>query len=1247
LQTTLLGLAIAIILALVAALVAPLVVDWNQYRSAFENEAGRLTGLTVRVNGTIEARILPTPAIKLHNVDVGALGREPQVEAGTIALEVALGSLLRGEVRVTELHVVAPRISLGLEQTGAIDWPASQSPSPRLDALMISRFSVEDGRVTLTEAGSGSHLVLEKVWFSGDVRSLLGAFKGEGTFVAGDQRYGYRVSASRLDAGGLKLRLGVDPSDRPLTTEIDGALTFSRGVPQFDGTLAMARPVGVTLAGGERVMSDPWRLGGRLLATPASASLQDLTLHYGAEERAIELSGKAAATFGARPHLDGAITARQVDIDRARAAPEATHRPPFALIKSFVDGLVAAVKPPLPVAVGVAIDALTVGGTTLQSLHGDVRFDDEGWSLNGVEFRAPGLTAVSLSGRLANTAHGLAFSGPARLQSADLTTLVAWLEGRSDRLSGATKTLTAQGDVTIASDRLALDRLKATVDQENIQGRFGYIWAKDDRPAVIDGEIHAATIDVDALLAFARTVSDGNLQIPREISLDLDVGRVTFADIDARKVDARVKIDAGVLHIDRLSVGDLGGAAFNISGRIDELSSQPRGKIMLDLDANALAGLCSVVGRFAPQTADGLRRFADRLAPAKVHGELTVDRGASASSDAKFDLGGRLGALSLALNGDVTGEPKQPGSATLRINSRLDADDGAALVRLLGLDGVLAVDQLPGQLTLSAEGTLGGDVRVSALAAAGGFFTTADGILQLGGDDAPAGKLQMKASAADLRPLHRAMTGQPGPTVPATASATITMAGASLLFSDMAIAAGATALRGRVGVKLSTPAEIDGDVAGSDVDVPVLLTLLMGLPAAAPGSGAAWSGAPLGAGAFMATNGSVNFKFERASVTPSLSVHDLTGVARFAPSQIGLSSIDGALAGGHLTGDLALRRDANALTAHGQVELAGADAAKLLSSEKNAVDGLLTLKLQGETIGASPHKLIGAIQGGGTVTLNNAHFTGIDAAAFDAAIRSADRSGTIDAGKIRSAVSAAMDNGRLAVPKGQAELTIAAGQVRVGTAMLQAQGGAALSIAGLVDLATVALDARLTLSEPPPANALVRTPPVLTINVKGPLAAPERTLDVSELVSWLTLRAAELQTRRLESIEANTRGEVAGPAMRPPSPAVRFVSPGTAVESAPLAANGAVIAAPATIETNHPPAQLPSAVPDSHRDSSNADSEPAALPGAGDLAPKPPQPPSRTNNSTTANAGSAEPPRQSATPPAPRSPFDFLFRSQH
>ena len=76
-QTTLLGLGLAIILALVSALVAPLVVDWSHYRSAFEQEAARLVGLPVRVNGAIDARILPSPRIELHDVEVGQAGQAP------------------------------------------------------------------------------------------------------------------------------------------------------------------------------------------------------------------------------------------------------------------------------------------------------------------------------------------------------------------------------------------------------------------------------------------------------------------------------------------------------------------------------------------------------------------------------------------------------------------------------------------------------------------------------------------------------------------------------------------------------------------------------------------------------------------------------------------------------------------------------------------------------------------------------------------------------------------------------------------------------------------------------------------------------------------------------------------------------------------------------------------------------------------------------------------------------------------
>ncbi len=93
-------------------------------------------------------------------------------------------------------------------------------------------------------------------------------------------------------ATAIKIRLGVDPSNRPLTTDWDGTLTFDHGVPQFDGALAVARPAGATLANGQRVTSVPWRAEGAIKATPASAALQNLAFRYGPEERALNFTGR-------------------------------------------------------------------------------------------------------------------------------------------------------------------------------------------------------------------------------------------------------------------------------------------------------------------------------------------------------------------------------------------------------------------------------------------------------------------------------------------------------------------------------------------------------------------------------------------------------------------------------------------------------------------------------------------------------------------------------------------------------------------------------------------------------------------------------------------------------------------------------------------------------------------------------------------------------------------------------------------
>jgi hypothetical protein len=1153
-QTTLLGLAIAIILALVAALVAPLVVDWNHFRTTFENEASRLTGLSVHVTGTIDARILPTPRIKLRNVEFGEAGREPLLRAGSLDLEVRLGPLIRGEVQATEARLVTPQINLALDRSGAIDWPAA-TRTWRAEDLSVSRLRVEDGSIVLADAASGSSLTLQKLSFDGDIRSLLGPFRGEGTFVVGDEPYSYRISGGRGDADtGFKIRLGVNPSNYPLTTDVDGTLTVDHGAPQFDGTVALARPVGAALSSGQRVMSDPWHAGGTIRATPAAASLHDVTFQYGPDERAVVFTGKADLTFGEHPYFDGDIAALEVDVDRALAAPDLTHRPPLLVVKSFVDAFVASVKPPLPGKLGVGIAGLTVGGTNVQSLHGVARFDATGWSLDGVELRAPGPTQVSLSGHVAQSGRGLAFTGPGALDSADADTLLAWLSGRGDAPLAGVRTLRARGDVTIAGDRLAVDGLDATLDQENVQGRFAYTWPASDRPAIVEADLHATKLDLDALAAFAKTAVDENgFAPPRQGSLALDIGKATLAGIDARTVKAQVKFDAGALQIEHLSVGELGGAALDISGRIDELSSQPRGRITVDLNAGTLVDLSRVLGQFSPQAADVLRRAADRLAPAKLHGTLTVERAAIAGSTAKLDLKGQLGLMRVALNGAATGEPAKLAEANVRIDSRLDADDGTALATLFGLDRVVAVDQLPGRLTLSAVGPLNGELRIDGEASASGFTAAVRGAARLNGKEAPAGTFQVLATAADLGPLQQAMTGQPGNAVPVSARAAVSIDGTALSFTQIAIVAGKASAHGHLAVNLANPIAIDGDVGADAIDGAWLASALLGLPRQAQNAAAPWSSQRLGNGAFAAMNGAVTFTLDHAAFAPALVANTLKGVAQFRPGEIALQNVDGGFAGGHVTGELAFRRNADGLISHGHIALTDADAATVLQTDKKIIDARLTLKADLDSFGLSPAALMRAAHGSGAIALADAHIAGLDPAAFVAAMHAADQSTTIELAKIQPAVNVALAGGHLAVPQGDATLTITDGKVGVANMTMPAQDGAALALAGGLDLNTGAVDARMTLTASPPAHALIRTRPELAVALKGPLAAPARTLDVSALTGWLSLRAAELQSRRLESIEANGRQDVIGRAVRPDFPVVRTVPAGGIVEFAGLA----------------------------------------------------------------------------------------------
>src|SRR5262249_27661999 len=154
-------------------------------------------------------------------------------------------------------------------------------------------------------------------------------------------------------------------------------------------------------------------------------------------------------------------------------------------------------------------------------------------------------------------------------------------------------------------------------------------------------------------------------------------------------------------------------------------------------------------------------------------------------TNAKFKVDGRAGAFRVALQGDagaVSDAFKLDnlaalGGAKVNLTTRLDADDGEALVEMVGLDRLVAADKRPGRVTLTAKGALDGELAVEGQLAAGALGIAADGTMRL---PARAGGLSaglaLKVTNANIRSPRPAASGRPADLLPVSMTARLAFA---------------------------------------------------------------------------------------------------------------------------------------------------------------------------------------------------------------------------------------------------------------------------------------------------------------------------------------------------------------------------------------------------------------------------------------------------------------------------------------
>jgi uncharacterized protein involved in outer membrane biogenesis len=1174
-QTTLLGLAIAFIVALVAALVGPYFIDWNQFRPQFEAEAAKVVGAPVRVSGGLEARLLPTPSLRLSSVTVGGANDLGKFRADKLDVEFSLGDLMRGEWRANQLTIGGLALDLGLDRQGRIDLPVTHGQF-NLGALSIDRLNLT-GRVALHDAASRKTLELNDIAFSGDVRALAGAMRGDGSFAIDGSRYPFRVSSGQTsDGNGTRIHLSIDPGDEPLSADLDGVLSFEARAPHFDGTLTLASPAPQKAKTGE---TTPWRIVAKVRADHVAAELDQIDASYGPEERALKFAGVGDVRFGASPLLKATLSARQLDADRFLAKDNTKENTkdsakdngavvPVQLLATLRPLAAALPHPPLPMQIEVGAEQIMLGGRALQNLVADLHGDIASWAIDRLDARAPGATHVAFNGTAALTGPSGNFSGALDIDCADPDMLMTWLQGRSDIAYRNRKPLRLRGDVNVTADGVAIDQLKAEIDGGAVEGRVAVV-TEASNGSRVEAALKAERLDLDAATSFVRSIAGQSAEWPARANVSLNIDHAVTAGRDLHPFITKFSYGPKTISLEQLRFAEAGGVTTDASGNFDRVDAT--GKLALSAEAASLGQITALLTPLAPVLAGRLNAFATQRGPARLKLALDLKKNPDAADRANARAVVDLGAPQLSGTATITAKPELAairaldrdaiGRTEIGVVTKLTSQRADAMLALLGLDQAVAVGEGTAQFEGSISGTWRAPLRLNVKLWGPGIDAEALGTAEPWAET-PKASLDLKIRSVNLAPLFGLR--------PADSFAKdirlfgrASLAGNKLNLDDIDSIVARSRLRGHLALTLGAEKQIDGEVGLDTLDLAPAFALAIG----GEGRDAA---EPLGTGLLKGWRGQIAFQALGGTLPGGLELRPVSGTVRSDGQSLTLDSIKGKIGGGEALANIDARQDPNGISLIAHLDLTDAYGTALYYRGLKMPAGRTSLQMTLSSQGRSASALLGALSGGGNVKLESSAIAGLDPRAFDLAIRASDNGQVQDDTKLRQLVEPILTAGSLPVALAEIPFTVQDGRIHVDATTLDASGARA-KVSGGYDIPADQADIHVTLTSTTQGSEGAR--PELQLFAVGSPDALNRTVDVSLFSRWLALRAIDRETRRLDSLE---RG---GPQVQPMSVPPSSVPPPTVPPSTAGLPQAALPQATAPEPTLSQPPALPMAPP--------------------------------------------------------------------
>jgi uncharacterized protein involved in outer membrane biogenesis len=1175
------ALAVFVITIIGALFVVPYCIDWNGYRSVFEEEATRLLGREVRVGGAVNLRLLPTPYFRFEKVriaDASSNLQEPFFRTDSLAVKLTVGPLLRGAIEANEIEFQRPVLRLALDQKDGWNWQnfgealANAVSLPTNVALVSVRIS--DG-VLAVHAPDGT----ERTRFEGinaelSSPTLAGPYHLRGTFGAPAEQRQLKVATSAAEAdGSLRFKATLSSPGAASNYVLDGRLLDIMGKPHIDGEVTARLPIAdllrSALPGGRAAASRPsaqeevtegreqpaFELKTAVRADAAGAELSDLSLSFEQEGRPQLITGRIKALWRDALSVEMNLSSRWLDLDRIAGAAEKAG--PLASIVP----LALRLRDLLPAAgrshAVVLIDQANVGREAVSGVRLDLaRFADK-LEVRELRLNMPGGSRAELKGVVSGPPAAPLFDGGISLHGTSINRFFTWA-------AGGQLPFAAAGDggfgvrcrLSITSGLAAVRDIVADLAGTAIGGSFQYRF--EGRPEVsllIEGPqldarafLPAGSTLADILKAglpglLAKEASDSQRKAGwrgTDAFLRLNAGQLITASRTYRDVAAELELKGGRLRVPTLKVAGDDGFSVELDGEVDDVARHPKGTLRGTVGIDTPQGLAPVLELFGvSETLAPLLPRAQALAPLRVAGAMTFGKRTSESADLTLDgeANGANVRISARFDGNASGWRAGAADITTLVESA-DAKTIAAL--LMPGRPPAASGSAPGRLLLKASGVPADGMALIASVDAGGDLTAGfrGRLVAAANGNTATGELELKAAdAARIAALAGIALPLRLDGLPLAGSLRLSASRSGLNIDRLALAVGGVDVRGKVlisalGERQRLEARFDlGALTLANLLAPLLdqrLAITGAAEAAVSGRESLWPDEPFEPAAFEAFEGNIYLTIQHLNLTDGIGLSQVSLDTALSAGRLEVRRLEGLGLGGRLSASLRLEKVAGGAEVSGKLHIADARL-EAIAADAGAkpplaarTGGTLTGDLTFTGRGSSPRNTLSLLQGAGTLTLSDARlptlWPGAVGVAAEAALK-ADPDKVTDS--LRQGLAAALSAGQLPLPD-TITLDIADGQLRMKPLVIDTDQGRASGAASL-DLRTLTLESDWRLEEAAPAaNAGDKpAPPAVTISYRGPaatLASEEPHIASDALEREIAVRRMERDVEELERL---------------------------------------------------------------------------------------------------------------------------------